>query len=393
MASQTIQIKNSVNESLALIRSVITIINGKIQTEEEKSLKWIYRYEKADVDMYTNLSSDNQITTIKTIAIHPSNDKNIEDKVLDKFNSTILENILIIPVIAQIAHPIGISETITIGSPKVWTVNAIKEVIESLDGELLTIESDKIEWLCPHWPHKREIMNCVTELKENDHNETLVTTTISHPKGKSSREESAIETFKHNLLFLFEEEQELKENEKFQETNPSQERYIVCPHCKSNLLIPKNISNSPLLHCNVCGNDFQNLTSTYYKAYNEKMETNTYSNSNRSWIWIVSILLSIFIIGKCMNDYSNGDNSSKNVFITEYGYYGAYTKEDFNRYVRYSNDGDMEAVKQLLYSAKITPIPGGREAHLIKSNFSTVKIRLKGQTTEIWTFTEAINFK
>lgn len=109
--------------------------------------------------------------------------------------------------------------------------------------------------------------------------------------------------------------------------------------------------------------------------------------------WIVGGLIGITIISFLIFSLSNDGNSSKNVFITEYGYYGAYTKEDFNRYVRYSNDGDMEAVKQLLYSAKITPIPGGREAHLIKSNFSTVKIRLKGQTTEIWTFTEAINFK
>lgn len=390
MAQQTIQIQNSITESFDIIKSIITILNGKIQTDEEKSLKWIYRYEKTDVDMYTNISSDNEIATIKTIAIHPSNDKEIEERILNKFNSTILEDILTIPISAQIANPIGVSEIITIGSSKDWTMNAIKEVIESLDGEILTIESDKIEWLCPHWLHKREVMNCLTEIKENDNNKILVTTTISHPEGKSSREKSAIDTFKHNLLFLFEEEQELKENEKFEEINSSQEKYIVCPHCKSNLLIPKNISNSPLLHCNVCGNDFQNLTSTYYKAYNKKMETNTYSNPNRSWIWIVSILLSIFIIGKCINDNSNGDNSSKNVFITEYGYYGAYTKEDFNRYVRYRNDGDMEAIKQLLYSARITPIPGGREVHLIKSNFSTVKIRLKGQTTEIWTFTEAI---
>src|SRR5690606_35472700 len=166
MAQKTIQIGNSINESIDLIKSVITIINGKIQTEESKSLKWIYRYERVDIDMYTNLLSDDGITSIKTIAIHPNNKKDFEEDALNLFNSNILEDILTIPYKPIISFDYEeffvenvTQETFTLKNNLKEIVPLIKEIIKSINGQILEENESKIIWA---WEYQEEYIKCLT---------------------------------------------------------------------------------------------------------------------------------------------------------------------------------------------------------------------------------------
>ncbi|WP_268225831.1 hypothetical protein [Sinomicrobium oceani] len=78
-------------------------------------------------------------------------------------------------------------------------------------------------------------------------------------------------------------------------------------------------------------------------------------------------------------------------FITQKGYYGTYTEEDLDKLYRYINDKDEVAIDQLYRNGRIILIPPNRKAFIVKSKIlGTVKIRLEGNTTELWTVTEAI---
>lgn len=73
---------------------------------------------------------------------------------------------------------------------------------------------------------------------------------------------------------------------------------------------------------------------------------------------------------------------------------GSYNKESMEKLVRYSIGKYYDAINQLLYIREVFEIPQGQEAYVVKREFSgKVKIRLKGNTQEIWTFTEAIKRK
>lgn len=268
MASQTIQIENSINESLALIRSVITIINGKIQTEEEKSLKWIYRYEKVDVDMYTNLSSDNEITTIKTIAIHPSNDKNIEEKVLDRFNSTILEDILTIPFKEFIPFEYEdfftedvSQETLTLKNVVSDILPTIRNIINDINGQILEENDNKIVWA---WEYKEEYIKCLTILNQIGDLSKVVTMSIDLRKSKFN-ERVAINKLHIPLL----DSPNINDFNSLKATQ-SISKNIFCPHCGKELSLPQHLINQPILNCSNCEQKFPNvITQNYIKSENE----------------------------------------------------------------------------------------------------------------------------
>lgn len=236
-------------------------------------------------------------------------------------------------------HDIMTQETFTIENSYEETIEIVKECISSINGKTIIINNREISW---EFEYRKQIIRCKTLVSSNI-NKVKIRTTANHKNKNRSYERIAINRLHSSI----------RENPKI----------LLYIHKEKIINKPKNSYSDPSWYDWIPRNPLR---------------------------WIVGIFFIVFIFGKFTNDESSGDNSSKNVFITQSGYYGAYTKEDFNKYVRHRNDGDMEALKQLLYSARITPIPGGREAYLVKSNFSTVKIRLKGQTTEIWTFTEAI---
>lgn len=263
MASQTIQIKNSVNESLALIRSVITFINGKIQTEEEKSLKWVYRYEKVDVDMYTNLSSDNGITTIKTIAIYPSNEKLIEERVLEKFNSTILEDVLTLPYKTIISFDYEeffgdniTQETLTLKNNIVnEIVPLIKEIIKNINGQILEENESKIIWA---WEYQEEYIKCLTILNQIGDLSKIITFSIA-PERKKFNERIAINKLHIPLL----DNPNIKDFNSLKFTE-SVSKNIFCPHCGKELVLPQHLIKQPILNCSNCEKKFPNVTNKNY---------------------------------------------------------------------------------------------------------------------------------
>ncbi|HEY9168266.1 MAG TPA: hypothetical protein VIN72_02125 [Lutibacter sp.] len=155
-----------------------------------------------------------------------------------------------------------------------------------------------------------------------------------------------------------------------------------CPKCNSQLIIKDEIKVTKRIRCPQCKKEFDNpnykkSTATQNKEFNIK---------NIKPINAVVIgIITLFIIGY----FSNGDNLTT-VYITQSGYMGASSEEVLDKFTEYSVHKDYEAIQQLMNNGMIVSIPSGREAFVIKANFSTVKIRLKGETDELWTVIEAI---
>lgn len=104
---------------------------------------------------------------------------------------------------------------------------------------------------------------------------------------------------------------------------------------------------------------------------------------------IVSII--IFIGGGLMKSAKEGNG---NIYITKSGYLATYEKENLEKLIRYINHNDNAAVNQLIYNGEAFELPSGQEADLMESEFSgKVKIRIKGETNEIWTVIDAIKSK
>lgn len=126
----------------------------------------------------------------------------------------------------------------------------------------------------------------------------------------------------------------------------------------------------------------------------QKLNSKKYKqNSSSIGIKVFAIIsVIIFIGGGILKSQKEDKNSS--TYITQSGKMGSYNKESMEKLVRYSTHNDLEAINQLLYSGEIFEIPQGQEVYVIESEFpGKVKIRLKGETQEIWTFIEAIKHK
>ncbi|HLV23314.1 MAG TPA: hypothetical protein VKY36_00860 [Moheibacter sp.] len=276
MAQQTIQIENSINESIDLIKSVITIINGKIQTEEEKSLKWIYRYEKVDIDMYTNLLSDDGITSIKTIAIHPNNKKDFEENVLNLFNSNILEDILTIPYKPIISFDYEdffgeniTQETLTLKNNTNEIIPHIKEIIKNINGQILEENENKIIWA---WEYQEEYIKCLTILNQIGGLSKMTTFSIA-PERKKFNERVAINKLHIPLL----------NNPNIQDFNSlkfteSVSKNIFCPHCGKELSLPQHLINQPILNCSNCEKKFPNILIPNYSEVESENEIEKFDN-------------------------------------------------------------------------------------------------------------------
>ncbi len=145
-------------------------------------------------------------------------------------------------------------------------------------------------------------------------------------------------------------------------------------------------------------NKFYNSLSEVLEIYPEKniqLKTKSYhstKNSQSLGIKIFAIVSVVLFIGfGIMKSQKDGNGST---YITQSGKMGSYNKESMEKLVKYSTHNDLEAINQLLYSGEIFEIPSGQEAYVVESEFpGKVKIRLKGETQEIWTFIEAIKHK
>lgn len=155
-----------------------------------------------------------------------------------------------------------------------------------------------------------------------------------------------------------------------------------CPKCGSQLTITNDVKVSRHIRCPQCNNEFYNPNYKKAIAYQNK----EFNIKNIKPINAVVIgIITLFIIGY----FSNGDNLTT-VYITQSGYMGASSEEVLDRFTEYSIHKDYEAIQQLMNNGMIVSIPSGKEAFVVKANFSTVKIRIKGETSELWTVIEAI---
>jgi transposase-like protein len=155
-----------------------------------------------------------------------------------------------------------------------------------------------------------------------------------------------------------------------------------CPKCDSQLLFTNEVEVSKRIRCPKCKNEFDNPNYKNSKTYQNK----EFNIKNIKPINAVVIgIITLFIIGY----FSNGDNLTT-VYITQSGYMGASSEEVLDRFTEYSIHKDYEAIQQLMNNGMIVSIPSGKEAFVVKANFSTVKIRIKGETSELWTVIEAI---
>lgn len=109
--------------------------------------------------------------------------------------------------------------------------------------------------------------------------------------------------------------------------------------------------------------------------------------SNFKWEYVIGVIfIIIFIIG-ALDLYPNNEVDT---YITQSGYYGTYSKEDLKKVMTYMIQKDKTLLDQFYNSGRLFEIPSNKEAYVIESNLTTVKIRIKGNSEEIWTVNEAI---
>src|SRR5690606_6085731 len=138
----TIFIENTLEQARDIVINCIIIIGGKIQNEDELSIKWYYPDKKVDIDCYTNFKRSNEITTIKTIAIHPKKDKESESLLVKKLYTEILNDSMTIlenrnePVSEGkfIIDTKSTHETIYLPNSIDDNVNIIKEILKDINA-------------------------------------------------------------------------------------------------------------------------------------------------------------------------------------------------------------------------------------------------------------------
>lgn len=131
----------------------------------------------------------------------------------------------------------------------------------------------------------------------------------------------------------------------------------------------------------------ENSNTTNLKTTRVKPTSKTQTNKTNYKPYYITLIV-IFILyffSRNMND------SSTPTRTTNQGFKASYNKESLEKFVRYSSNQDYEAMNKLIYQGEVFELPAGQEAYIVKSEFpGKVKIRLRGDTNEIWTFTEAI---
>lgn len=114
-------------------------------------------------------------------------------------------------------------------------------------------------------------------------------------------------------------------------------------------------------------------------------QTQTNNTNFKPYYIVFIVIFVIYFFSRNTNDNSTLTR------ITNQGFKASYNKESLEKFVRYSVDQDYDGINHLIYNGEVFELPAGQEVYIVKSEFpGKVKIRLKGDTNEIWTFTEAI---
>ncbi|WP_299177135.1 hypothetical protein [uncultured Chryseobacterium sp.] len=127
---------------------------------------------------------------------------------------------------------------------------------------------------------------------------------------------------------------------------------------------------------------------------NSKHTYQNNSNQSANKIVIIGVIFFVVFIYIFSNKENKGLTDVDFTRITKSGYKASYNKESMQQLVECSAHRDYGCIDQLLYSGEVFELPAGQEAYIVKSEYpGKVKIRLKGETQDIWTFIEAIQSK
>lgn len=150
--------------------------------------------------------------------------------------------------------------------------------------------------------------------------------------------------------------------------------------------------------CNAISDNSNAILDVINKKNNPHNPQNANLNDEDIWTIVkkpligVGIVFLIFYYYKNMNDSSSSTNiSSSNMFLTQSGYKASYSEESLEKLVKYSVHNDLNGINHLFLNNEIFDLPSGKEVYVLKTKFGRVKIRIKDENREVWTFTEAID--
>lgn len=110
---------------------------------------------------------------------------------------------------------------------------------------------------------------------------------------------------------------------------------------------------------------------------------------------ILLVLLSLFILPAyplqvlaAKEKYS----STPLIYYAEGKYVACVTKSLFINATEYYNNGDTKAIDKLIKSGLAIKLKHGTEVFLLEVDSGIVKIRVKGEILELWTYREEIYF-
>ena len=80
------------------------------------------------------------------------------------------------------------------------------------------------------------------------------------------------------------------------------------------------------------------------------------------------------------------------IYYAEGKYVACISKSIFVAATEYYNNGDMDAIGELIKTGRAIILKHGTEVYLLEVNSGIIKIRVKGTIVELWTYREEIYF-
>lgn len=112
-------------------------------------------------------------------------------------------------------------------------------------------------------------------------------------------------------------------------------------------------------------------------------------------------LLLFFVVGMIWTGYANPlqnleakekYSSTPLIYYTEGKYVASVSKRIIVDAAEYYKNEDMEAIEKLIKSGLAIKLKHGTEVFLLEVDSGIVKIRVKGEILELWTYREEIYF-
>ncbi len=390
MTSKSIAIYHSPSESIEIVRETIFQIFGKVTKEEARRIYWQYEIGIHILQCETHIEPHLDQTYITTYAYSETR-KSSSKQVLEKFYKALWPNLR--------------NREKDRGRP------------DSMSREKHKAKSLKLE--------KNEIVctncNTILSLSKEIQNDELIQCSKCEAAITNSLYFSGRSLICNNCGNNAELPKDL-ENELIVNCsvcqqdvlNPYSHQYnpLTCTHCYGEVHIPEEIIGEKYINCPFCENDFKNTLRRANNNHNRQLKENVnvdrektrfesapHKNriepqESRSSSFLKSITSKHIIIASIAFIVAifllTDSEDSSGAYSTNGGYYGAYTKEDFNRLMRYGSNNDEQAINQMYMNGRIIVIPTNRKAYLVEQDYGAVKIRLEGNTTEFWTVMEAI---